>query len=94
MSEKKLRFLYNSSKEILVATNPQTNSVIGFNQEKNKWFVAPRDYSQMIGDSIYDSEDWEEITPEKAKSIYKGNSPDEELLNEREKWLKKQLNNL
>jgi len=85
MSEKKLKFLYSPSKQVLVAANPQTNSAIGFYQEKNEWFVAPRDYSQMMGDAIYKGEDWEEITPEKAKNIYKDNNPDEELLNERDK---------
>jgi len=85
MSEKKLKFLYSPSKQVLVAANPQTNSAIGFNREKNKWFDAPRDYSQIMGDAIYNGEDWEEITPEKAKSIYKDNNPDEELLNERDK---------
>ena len=81
MSGKKLKFLYSPSKKILVAANPQNNSAIGFNQEKNKWFVAPRDYSQIMGDAIYNGEDWEEIAPEKAESIYKDNSPDEALLN-------------
>jgi len=83
MSDKKLAFLFSPSKEILVAANLQTNRTIIFNQEKSKWFVAPRDYSQMIGDSTYDGEDWEEITPEKAKSIYKDIYPDEDLLNKR-----------
>ena len=81
-----MKFLYSPSKEILVAANPQNNSAIGFNQGKNEWFDAPRDYSQIIGDAIYDGEDWEEISQEKAKSIYKDNSPDEELLNNRDKW--------
>ena len=81
MSENKLKYLYSPSKEILVAANPQTNSAIGFNKEKNKWFDAPRAYSQIMGDSMYNGEDWEEITPEKAENIYKDNTPDEELLN-------------
>ena len=81
MGEKKLKFLYSPSKEILVAANPQNNSAIGFDQEKNKWFDAPRNYSQIMGDSMYNGEDWEEISTEKAKSIYKDNSPDEELFN-------------
>jgi hypothetical protein len=71
MSEKKLTFLYSPSKEILVAANPQTNRTIILNQEKSKWFIAPRDYSQMMGDSTYNGEDWEEVAPEKAKNIYK-----------------------
>jgi len=86
MGEKRLKFLYSPSKEILIAVNPQNKSAIGFYQEKNKWFDAPRDYSQIMGDAIYDSEDWEEISQEKAKSIYKDNIPDEELLNNRDKW--------
>jgi len=74
MSVKKLNFLYSPSKEILVAANPQNNFAIGFDQEKNQWFNAPRDYSQIMGDSMYNGEDWEEISQEKAKSIYKDNS--------------------
>ena len=88
MDEKKLTFLFSHSKEILVAANPKNNSAIGFNQEKNKWFDAPRDYSQIMGDCMYDGEDWEEISPEKAKSIYKDTYPDEELLNKRDRFCK------
>jgi len=80
MSDKKLAFLYSPSKKILVAADPHTRQAIGFNQEKNKWFIAPRTYDQMMGDTCYDGDDWEDITPEKAEIIYKDIYPDEKLL--------------
>jgi len=79
MNEKKLAFLYSPSKKILVAATPHGSEAIGFNQEENKWYITPRNYHQMMDDSIYDGDDWEDITPEKAKIIYKDIYPDEEL---------------
>jgi len=70
MSEKKLTFLYSPSKKLLVAADTQTGQAIGFNKEENNWFSAPRTYNQMMGDTIYDGDDWEDITPEEAKIIY------------------------
>jgi len=78
---KKLTFLYSPSKKILIAAHPHGSEAIGFNQEKNKWVRAPRTYSQMMGDTVYDGDDWEDITLEKAKTIYKDIVPDKEILN-------------
>jgi len=81
MSKKELVFLFSPSKKILTAADPQTGLVISFNEEKNKWFSAPRTYSQIMGDTIYDGDNFECIKPEKAKTIYKDIEPDEEILN-------------
>jgi hypothetical protein len=80
MSEKTLVFLFSPSKKILVAANPKTGSTISFSRENNKWVIAPRNYNQIMGDSIYNGDDWDSITHEKAKSIYKDICPEEEML--------------
>jgi len=81
MSEENLKYLFSPSKGILVAVNPHTGSAICFNQNDNKWVIAPRNYNQIIGDCMYNGDDFESITQEKAKTIYKEISPDEKLLN-------------
>ena len=77
---KELRFLYSSSKDVLVAARVQTGSTILFRQGYNDWDYSPRNIKQIEGDCIYNGDNFEYITLEEARNIFKDIYPDEKLL--------------
>jgi len=76
MNVNELRFLFSSSKEALIAAHPKGPTIL-FRQSHNDWVLSPYAYAQIIGDTIYDGEDFYDITYEKAKDIYKNSDPEE-----------------
>ena len=75
MSGNDFKYLYSFSKNTLVAANSQGITIL-FRQSNNDWIIAPRTYNQIMGDCIYNGDDFDSITHEKAKNIYKDISPD------------------
>ena len=76
MAENELRFLFSPSKKALVAARSSTGPAILFRQENYDWVMSPRNLSQIEGDVIYGGDDFENITYEKAKLIFKDINPD------------------
>jgi hypothetical protein len=62
--------------KMAIATRPQTGSAVLFNQDEQKWVVAPQDYFQIAADEYF-----EVISKEEAQKIFKDIPPDG-LLNE------------
>ena len=89
MDSKGLAFLYSPTKKALVAARSQIEPTILFRQEHNDWALCGKSYSQLTDDTIYDSGDFNEITQEEAKNIYKDVYPDENIFAEYDKFLKK-----
>jgi hypothetical protein len=76
MNVNELKFLFSSSKEALVAVRPMGPTIL-FRQSHNDWVLSPFAYAQIIGNTIYDGEDFYNITYDEAKNIYKDNYPEE-----------------
>ena len=74
---KKLEFFTKYDWEIVIAARPKSGSTIIFNAPKNEWKIAHQDYFQIISDDTF-----EEISEEKAHSLYKDFPPDLTLLDE------------
>ena len=88
MGVKKFKYLYSSSKEILVAACPPDDLAITFRQSENDWVMASRGYNIISLSSVYDGTDFDSITPEKAKNIYKNINPEKYYLQIKKKNLK------
>ena len=85
MDSKELTFLYSPTKKALVAARSQIEPTILFRQEHKDWVLCGSSYDQLIGDMIYDGGDFNEITQEEAKNIYKDVCPDEKIFEEYDK---------
>lgn len=79
--ENEIRYFTRYPLKIAIATRPQTGSVVVFNQDEQKWEVAPQDYFQIANDEYF-----ERISEEEAQKIYK-EIPPNDLLNEMDKLL-------
>ena len=88
MNSKELTFLYSPTKKALVAARSQIDPTILFRQEYKDWVLCGDSYDQLIGDMIYAGGDFNEITQEEAKNIYKDVYPDEKIFDEYDKFLK------
>ena len=84
MNSKELIFLFSPSKKALIAARSPTDPTILFRQEHNDWVLCGDSYAQLTGDTIYDGGDFNEITHEEAKNIYKDIYPDENIFDEYE----------
>lgn len=73
---------------ILVAARPETSAIVLFLEEEKKWICAPRTYSQMEGDMVYDGGPYfDEISEKEAQNLFKDVRP-EPVLDDIEKIFK------
>ena len=88
MDSKGLTFLYSPTKKALVAARSSIEPTILFRPEHKDWVFCGDSYDQLTGDTIYDGGDFNEITQEEAKKIYKDIYPDEKIFEEYDKFLR------
>ena len=88
MGDKIIKFLFSPSRKALVAARRYIGPAIIFRHEYNDWVQSSRDFAQLEGDSIYDGGDFDKITHDEAKKIYKDICPEEYLDKLELKYLK------
>jgi hypothetical protein len=73
--------------KMAIATHPKTGSAVVFNEDEQKWVVAPQNYYQIICDTYF-----EKISKEQAQKIFKDTPPDD-LLNDIDKYIVRKSEN-
>jgi hypothetical protein len=68
--ENEIRYFTRRPLKIAIATRPQTGSVVVFNQDKQKWVVAPQNYFQIAADEYF-----ERISKKEAEKYFKRYRP-------------------
>ena len=86
MADKELRYIVDWRNNLL-AVLPNLDSMLIFITDEKRWGVHDRTFSQIVGASIYESgRDYDDITHEKAKEIFKDCPPDGWLPRENENY--------